>query len=142
MSFNRETIFAIVAGFALGLLTAWGVWTISQTRTKQETSIITQQTPPPQPKSTFSLSISKPEDGATSITSEASVSGKTQKDATVVISGPLEEKIAEVDSEGAFSETITLEEGTNEIVITAYPSDSTSEGAVETRVVNFTKEEF
>ena len=141
MNLGRETILAGVVGFALGLLAAWAVWSIPQILPKRET-------PPPvseeaiAPEETFGLSLTQPEDEAIFDTASATVSGKTEAEATVIINGPLGEEVVETTSEGTFSTTVTLEEGANEIVVTAYPPTGEGEEQTETRTVFFTKEEF
>jgi hypothetical protein len=139
MNLGRETILAGVVGFALGLLAAWAVWSIPQIIPKKE------ELPPPvseevtAPKE-FTLTLSEPLDEAILETPEASVAGKTEAGATVVVAGPLGEEVVEATADGTFSTTVSLEEGVNEIVVTAYGKND--QEVIETRTVSYTKEEF
>lgn len=140
MSLNRETILAGVAGFALGLLAAWAVLSLPQVTPKKELPTIQKVTPSPV-AGAFSLTLSQPEDGAISSTTTTQVVGKTEKGTTVIISGSLGDEIIEATGDGSFSITVGLEEGVNEIVVTAYSPDEKEE-KTETRTVTYTKEEF
>lgn len=138
MNLGRETILAGVVGFALGLLAAWAVWSIPQIIPKkpQLPPVAEEVTAPKE----FILTLTQPTDEAILETPQASVSGKTEAGATVVISGPAGDEVVEATGDGTFSTTVTLEEGANEIVVTAYgPND---EEKTETRTVTYTKEEF
>lgn len=139
MSLGRETILAGVAGFALGLLSAWAVLSISQiVPQKQELPPVVQKEAPPKE---FTLTLTSPADEAVLETPQVSVAGKTEGGATVVVAGPLGEEVVEATADGTFTTTVALEEGVNEIVVTAYPPAG-GEEKTETRTVNYTKEEF
>ncbi len=140
MNFGRETILAGIAGFALGLGAAWAVWNLPELLPQKNTSTTVEQSPTPSLAEGFSLSINQPEDGSLSDTGEVTVSGKTQAGATVVVNGPSADDVLEASSDGSFKTTVALDEGANEIDITAYASDGTEKS--ETRTVNYTKEEF
>lgn len=145
MNLGKETILAGVAGFALGLLAAWAVWSLPQfLPKKQEPTTITEETTPPaeEPKAeAFSLTLTQPENEAISSTDKVTVSGKTAKDATIVLNGPLGDEVLEASANGTFTVSLGLEEGANEINVTAYSADGGQE-QTETRTVNYTKEEF
>lgn len=146
MNLGRETILAGVVGFAVGLLAAWAVWSIPQIAPKREKEIqpvTVQEETTPKPAETLTLALTQPEDETISTNDEVQVSGKTAAGATVIVSGPLAEEVIEARSDGTFSTTVSLEEGANEIVVTAYPpAGELGEEKTETRTVNFTKEEF
>lgn len=138
MNLGRETILAGVAGFALGLLAAWAVWFIPQITSKKELPTVREEvTPSPVG---FTLTLTQPEDEAILATASTQVLGKTVGGATVVISGPLGDEVVEATADGTFSTTVSLEEGVNEIVVTAYGKGG--EEKIETRTVTYTKEEF
>ncbi len=139
MNFGRETILAGVAGFALGLLAAWAVWSLPQFL-PQKKAPVAVESPAPNLAEAFSLSLNQPEDGSLTETAEVTVSGKTQAGATVVINGPLTDEVVEAGNDGSFSSKLTLEEGANEINVTAYATDGSEK--TETRTVNYTKEQF
>lgn len=140
MNLGKETIIAAVVGFAVGLAAAWAVWQIPQLLPKKEAPTTFEETAP-ETTSAFTLTLNQPEDEAILDTAEASVSGKTEKGATVVVNGPLTDEVVEAGDDGSFSTTVKLEEGANEIVVTAYPAGEGEERSV-TRTVSYTKEEI
>lgn len=145
MNLGRETILAAVVGFLVGLLAAWAVWNIPQLVSKKETppSVQEQETLTTPQETTFTLNLTQPDDGTILNEAEATIAGQTETGATVVINSPLEDKVIEATEEGKFSATLGLEEGVNEIVVTAYsPSGKAGEEKTETRTVTYTKEEF
>lgn len=142
MNFGRETILAAVAGFALGLVAAWTIWNFPQIVSKKETltKSFEEITSPPV-KKIFNLALSQPEDELLLDTAETTVSGKTEKAALVIVSGPLTDEVVEASQDGTFSLKVDLEEGVNEIMVTAYPADG-SEEMTESRTVTYTKAEL
>ena len=125
---KKEVLFAIVIGFALGLVITFGIWTANKSLT-QTTS---QQEAPPeetelQPNPTLvpqhSLTISSPEDNLVSSEEEIEVSGQTSAEAVVVILYPGGEEIIQADQQGKFSTQITLEGGENQITVLAYDQE-------------------
>lgn len=142
MNLGKETILAAVAGFALGLLAAWLVWTLPQNLGKKQapTTLSEESTAPPASE-TFTLQVSEPENEAISQTATIKVAGKTLSGAAVIVSGPLGDEVIEATADGKFTTNVNLEEGANEINITAYASGSGEEKS-EARTVNYTKEEF
>ncbi len=67
----------------------------------------------------LSLKITQPQDGAQVSTSTILVSGKTIPDAVVSVSVDDKLEMADVDRDGDFSVTVTLEEGPNFIEVIA-----------------------
>ena len=138
MNLSKETIIAILAGLALGTLAAFGAWKISQ---KKEVSLpVIQQEASLPPKTTFILTLTQPENDALLDKPEASISGKTQSKAQIIINGPLDDQVLKASGDGSFTAKVNLDEGQNEIVITALNSDGSEKS--ETRTVTYTKEEF
>lgn len=144
MNFSRETILAAIAGLAVGLLAAWAVWSLPNFLPKKEEAPteITQEeiTPSETVEEAFNLTLSQPENEALMETNQVTVIGKTSKGATVIVNGPLKDEVVTTGNDGSFSVTITLEEGANEINVTAY--DKTGTEKSEIRTVNYTKEQF
>jgi hypothetical protein len=96
--------------------------TPSLSPTPQPTSTATPTTPTPTPKPTSTatsgalfLEIIQPVDGAEVRTSTISVTGKTIPDAVVSVSVDDQLEMADVEPDGEFSITVTLEEGPNYI---------------------------
>lgn len=138
MNLSKETIFAILAGLALGTLAAFGAWKISQ---KKEVSLpVIQQEASLPPKATLALTLTQPENEALLDKPELLVSGKSQSGVQVIINGPDDDQALTASADGSFSTKVNLEEGTNEIVVTALTIDGLEKS--ETRTVTYTKEEF
>lgn len=145
MNLSRETILAVIAGFAVGLAATWGVWSFvkSKSPSSKEVSPIAQATPLPKDKKNISLVINQPEEAASLTQDQVQVSGKAENAFMIVVSGPLDDQVLKLKSDGAFSTAVKLEEGTNYIAVTAYPKNVVNNQEVsETRTVNYTKEEF
>lgn len=129
---RKEVIFAIILGFALGLIITLGIWQANKaikdqqvqkageedvTTTPAKESLPNTQTLP------FSLTIVKPEDESLVSTDKTTVSGTTEPGAQVVVIGEKSEEILEADENGIFSTEIGLVSGTNEITVTAYSNN-------------------
>lgn len=143
MNLGRETILAAVAGLGVGLLAAWAVWNLPNVLPqKKAPNEITEKEIPASETAVeaFNLTLSQPENDALVETNQVTVTGKTSQGTTVVINGPLKDEIVTAGNDGSFSATMTLEEGANEIIVTAY--DKTGTEKSETRTVNYTKEQF
>lgn len=137
---KREAVIVGIFGLSLGLLVAWGVWNFRGV-TKPTSTPTPTFTPPPttatQPPTT-GLTVNLPEEETLTNQDSATVSGKTLAGTTVVVSSPIGDKVVEADSEGNFQTQVDLEEGENEITVTAYLPDGRTEE--QTRTVIFSKE--
>lgn len=127
---RKEVIFAIILGFALGLIITLGIWQANkaikeqQTQTTNEESVLpTQSVNTTNKVVPFSLTIVKPEDESLSSTATTTVSGTTEPGAQVVVLGEKSEEIIEADENGIFSTEMALVGGTNEITVTAYSNN-------------------
>lgn len=128
---RKEVIFAIVLGFALGLIITLGIWQANKVIKDQQTQTTNEEPVlPTQSDSTttnkvvpFSLTIVKPEDESLSSTAATTVSGTTEPGAQVVVIGEKSEEIIETDENGVFSTEVGLTNGTNEITVTAYSNN-------------------
>ena len=142
MNLGKETILVGIAGFALGLVAAWAVWTLPQIVSKKGSSVIMKQPVASSlPSTSFFMQVDKPANDSISSTNQLTVSGKTSTGATIVVSSINDDQVIEASGDGQFSLPVNLEEGSNEIVITAY-SPSGNEEKNDTRIVNYTAEEF
>lgn len=94
-------------------------------------------TPSPSPSLFFTLEA--PQDETVFSESEILVSGKTNPGTLVAIVSPTDEAVVEADAEGKFEEELLLEEGANEVSVTAY-----QEEGEETKLITvfYTKEEI
>jgi hypothetical protein len=80
--------------------------------------------------SAIPLTITEPQDETTVYTSDLVVKGQTENDAVVSVN----EAVVDVDVEGNFSTTVTLEEGPNPIEVLASDFDG-NEGSVTLTVI-------
>jgi hypothetical protein len=128
---RKEVIFAIILGFALGLIITLGIWQANKAIKNQQIqntntgeSVLPTQTDNPTNKVVpFSLTIVKPEDESLSSTATTTVSGSTEPGTQIVVIGEKSEEIIEADENGVFSTEIGLVSGTNEITVTAYSNN-------------------
>lgn len=121
---RKEVLIAIILGFALGLIITFGVWSANKAMREKETAKLAEEpTPPaqttPTVNPTFSLVILSPEDESLQSQEKIILSGTTEPEAIVMIIGEVGEIITEADDKGQFASEIKLENGTNEITITA-----------------------
>lgn len=94
--------------FALAVLVVAGTFAVACGKDDTENGDSTTALP---------LVVTEPEDESTVNTSEVTVRGETNPDAVVTVN----EIVADVDADGKFSATVSLEEGPN--VIEVYASD-------------------
>lgn len=80
-------------------------------------------------QATLFLEITQPQDGAQVSTSAILVTGKTIPNAVVSISVDDKLEMAEVDRDGEFSVTVTLEEGPNFIEVVASDQEGNEKSA-------------
>lgn len=129
---------AIGMGIIFGFAVAVFIWKSSFFTPKKE--------PEPQPKTVispapvFSLTLNSPKNELFTTEKEATVAGRAQGASLVIISGNSEDQVTETLEDGAFEAIISLEEGPNEIQVTAYGPKS--EEVSEFRIVNYSKEEL
>lgn len=132
---KKEVLIAIIIGFAIGLVIAFGIWmankSLKQITPEKETSSpqINQTTPTPPART---LTIDNPTEDFISNQEKITVSGKATPEASVVIIFQEGEKIITADSEGVFSAEITLMGGANEIKISAFDT----EGEETSKIIN------
>lgn len=132
---KKEVLIAIIIGFSIGLVIAFGIWTANKSLkqiTPEKESLTTQtgQLTPTPPVT--NLIINNPADDFLSNQEKITVSGKANPEAIVVIIYEEGEKILTADSEGIFSAEITLVGGANEIKISAF----NSEGEETSKIIN------
>ncbi len=91
----------------------------SETATPAEASPSTStQTP-----KTLSLLISSPAVEAVVSANSATVTGTTSPNANITITGGKDDIISTADASGTFSELVTLNEGQNDLIVTAFDSN-------------------
>lgn len=123
---KKEVLIAIIIGFSIGLIIAFGLWTANKSLKKitpPKENSASQETPISPTPLLSSLQINSPDKDFLSNQEKITVSGKTFADATIVIVYTEGEKIITADQDGQFSAEITLVGGVNEIKITAFYQD-------------------
>jgi hypothetical protein len=106
----------------------------------EEVKTISAISPSPTSKPSIFLTISKPSDEEVVQKKILTISGKTTKDATIIILTGSAEEIISPTLNGDFSTTITIENGQNIIEITAIGPNREMVKAI--RTVTFSTEEF
>lgn len=142
---KKEMVVAIFLGLLLGGGAAFALVRIPKNfaadmDTVSPTPISSDElSPTPQSANDLTLEILLPENQAMTEESEITVSGKTKSEALVAIASSLDEKVTTAGQDGAFSERIKLEEGSNEILIVARFNGLEAEKRL---VVNYTAEKL
>ena len=122
---KKEMIVAIFLGLLLGGGAAFALVRLPKNFTAETASLsptpdqTNEVSPTPQSSQDLTLEILLPENQAMTEESEITISGKTKSEALVAISTALDDKVTTAAVDGAFSERVKLEEGSNEILIVA-----------------------
>jgi len=143
MKIDKDIIVAIIIGVLVGAIAAVAVFFLPNLLSKKEapnpetkeTTIVS-----PSPAASLFLTLENPQDQAIFAENEISVSGRTIPTGLVVIVSAVDEKAVEADQSGYFETKISLEEGANEISITAYNQEN--EEKTEAVTVFYTEEEI
>lgn len=124
---RKEILFAILAGVLFGLVIAFGIWRLNSSLNSKgpsQTQDTTQQTN--DNTGELTISVAKPEDMQVFTNSSTTVSGITSPNAWVVLSGESNDWVFQADSDGGFSQDISLTGGVNQVVITAFDENRNS----------------
>lgn len=105
-----------------------------QTQNRFEAGPVTSK-----PKS-FILNLDQPSDDSLIFSSSLLLSGKTAPNLEVLISINEEHLMIEAKPDGTFSQTLTLDEGVNNITVTSF--DQTGDSRVTARTVYYSKEKI
>lgn len=125
---NKEKIITIVIGLGVGILAAAIYFFASSTLSaklqgeKKTTFTPSTSIPPVGGQASNQLTVDKPEDHSSTTISPVTVTGSTVAGAKIILFGNADEKIASADAQGKFSVDIKLEDGENEISVTALDS--------------------
>lgn len=120
---NKDAILATLIGFAIGLLIT-GLLLLGPNITKSLPKIklptkVSAPTPTPTPVR-FGVTIESPLADAIENTTDLLVSGVASPGSTVVIAGSVDDTAVAAQADGTYAGKITLLEGKNDIVVTAY----------------------
>lgn len=142
---KAERVILSFIALLIGLGVAGGVFylyqstKVVQTPGKKPLPTIILPSPTPQ-ESTNLLTIDKPKDEEVVKDDTITVSGKTEKDAVIVVSTGSNEQVAEPTDSGSFTLTLSLDEGENLISILAKFPDGSEK--TEQRTVTVSSESF
>lgn len=147
MSLRKEMFIAITLGLILGGGAAYALVALPQTSqpspsTAQNTPTSSEpDTPSPSvfAENSLNLEILLPENQALSEEKDVTISGKTLPGTLVTITSSVDQNVTTADENGAFSQRISLDEGTNEIIILALKDQTTQEKRL---IVNYTSEDL
>ncbi len=121
---DKEKIITIVIGLGVGILAAAiYFFASSYLPSKLQGEKKTTFTPTPNLQSPISnnqLVIDKPENHSSTTISPITVAGTTMPGAKLILFANADEKIASADAQGKFSIDTKLEDGENEISVTAF----------------------
>lgn len=134
LSFIAVVLGILVTGVAFYLYQATKVVSPSKIKTIKTLS------PSPMPKPSIYLTIKEPEDEKVVGKKVVTVSGTTAKDATIIVLSPVDQDVIKPAATGDFSTTINIDDGQNNIEITAISPNG--EETKVTRTVTFSTEEF
>lgn len=124
---SKEKIITIAIGLLVGVLSTGGYFLVKKMWPGPTPAIVIQ----PQSQDTINkeasvsgavsqlLDIEEPNDRISTLEATLTVKGKTVPSSTIVIFANADEKIASADAVGNFQSKIKLEEGENEISVTA-----------------------
>jgi len=135
LSFIAVVIGLAVAGAAFYLYQTTKTIPESQTRTP---SLVL--TPTPKPYSSIFLTVESPKDEEVFDKKTITITGKTEKDAIIIISTNTNDEVITPALNGNFSTTTTIENGQNQIAIIAVSLSGEEKKIVKT--VTFSTEEF
>jgi len=140
---SKEKVVLSFIAVVLGILVtgvAFYLYQATKTIPPSKIKTIKILSPSPSPKSSIYLTIKEPEDEKVVGKKVVTVSGTTQKDATIVVLSPVDEDVVKPSGTGDFSTTINIDDGQNNIEITAISPNG--EEITVTRTVTFSIEEF
>jgi len=121
---RKEVIIAIIIGFFLGLVLAFGFWTANQAvkdKKIEQTVKVSNSTPSPSPVASFS--IDSPENNLVSDKNKIQVSGKTNPLAVIVAYSEDNQNFTTADESGFFSLNVDLVKGSNIYTIKSVDSN-------------------
>ncbi|MFH1186967.1 MAG: hypothetical protein V1697_02200 [Candidatus Levyibacteriota bacterium] len=139
---KERTVLALLA-IIIGLIFAGVAFYFSQHAKilpESESNPILVKAVSPTPKPTIFLSINEPSDEKITDKKVVKISGKTEKNATIIILTKSDFDIIRPSSTGDFSTTVNISSGVNTIRITAIAPNG--EEQTVKRTISFTTEEF
>lgn len=126
---DKEKIITVVIGLLVGIGVAGGYFAIVKflPRLSSNTPKVTYTPPPGAPTAAQTLTVTSPDDNATTLDSPTTVKGQASPGTQIVLYAPADEKVASADASGNFSVDIKLEDGQNEITVTTLSDTGVAE---------------
>lgn len=131
---DREKLITIAIGLTVGILAAASYFAITQYLPQLKdlqnkvtfTPTVTNapKATSPQPTTPLSLELNQPENFSSTTQSPIEISGRTLPGAKLVVFANNDEKIASASADGTFSIPLKLEDGENQISVTAIDSQN------------------
>lgn len=140
---KTEKIVISAIAVVVGIIVAGALFYFyQQTKTipQNQTKVISVVAPSPMQKPSIFLSVEKPTDEEVVDTKIITVSGKTDPGAIIVITTDAEDQIINPAQNGNFSSSISIDSGSNKIIITAIAKNG--EEAKVIRTVTYSTENF
>lgn len=134
LSFVAVLIGLLVAGIAFYF------YQMTKTLPSKNNTIAIKITPTPTPDLNQVLTVTNPTDGEVTGKKVITVSGRTEKNSTIIVSSNDADQVVSPSGSGDFSLTITLDDGVNLLYITSIFPDGTEKRI--TRTVTYTTEQF
>lgn len=124
---KKEVFLAIFAGIAAGLILAFGVWRLTTSLKKNNTSSgDTHTTASPTPDVSFSITIAKPTNFDVVSSGTMVIEGLTRAGSIVIISTKSKDYKIEAEDDGSFEKEISLLGGLNTINVTSFNTNGQS----------------
>ena len=118
---RKEVLFAILSGIILGLILAFGIWRANVAlRSKTVGNQVSNSSQTQKDESNIGLTLASPENFQVVTEGTISISGITKPNIWVGISSDVDDFLIKTDNDGGFSQKISLAEGVNEVLITAF----------------------
>lgn len=140
---KTEKVLLSFVAIVIGLVVASAAFYLYQSTKKipaEKTKVVTVLSPTESPKPSIYLVVDNPKDEEVVEKKTITISGKTIRDALVVISTDIGDEVIEPASNGNFSTTVNIGDGQNQVEITAIASNG--EEARVVRTVTFSTETF
>ncbi|HVT01153.1 MAG TPA: hypothetical protein VHE53_02855 [Patescibacteria group bacterium] len=140
----RERIIIVFIAIAIGLLITTLIYFLyQQTKSipnRTNKIVLNDVSPSPTPKSSQYLTVDQPTDESISSKRSIQVKGKTNPNSMVVVSTNQEDIVGQATSDGAFSVSVTIDAGSNKILVRSISKDGVE--AQVNRVVTYSTEDF
>lgn len=140
---KAEKIVLSFVAIIVGLLVAGVVFFIYQSTKaipKSQIPTITTIAPTPTPNPSVFLTVDQPSDGSVVTSKTLVISGKTNPDATIVLTTSTDDQVINPTTMGGYSMTTALTDGENILTVTAIAANG--EETKKTITVTYSTEEF